>query len=100
VRAVHLAELTVEPLAEKAESLRWNVYIECHHDLGDQPLPGTQMRQFARSAGQIAAPLGFGASACKTRPRDATIGWSHERRQRSLPLVVDNARFRILPRIR
>src|ERR1035441_1266759 len=50
-----------------------------------------------RAAGEIVAVLGFGASAWKTKPRDEAIGWSSEQRQRHLHLVVNNARFLILP---
>ena len=41
--------------------------------------------------------LGFGAAAWQCAPRDRYIGWSHEQRQRNLPLIVNNARFLILP---
>ena len=43
---------------------------------------------------------GFGAAAWKTAPRDEFIGWSPAVRQRNLALVVNNARFLILPWIR
>ena len=56
------------------------------------------MRYLVRScAGEPLAMLGFGAAAWKTAPRDLFIGWSPECRQRNLPLVVNNARFLILP---
>ena len=41
--------------------------------------------------------FGFGAAAWKTAPRDRFVGWTPERRRRNLPLVVNNARFLILP---
>jgi len=41
--------------------------------------------------------LGFGASARLTKPRDDFIGWTVERRRRRLHLVVNNARFPIVP---
>ena len=41
--------------------------------------------------------MGFGASAWKVEPRDTFIGWSDEKRWRNLHLVVNNARFLILP---
>ncbi|MGH8208736.1 MAG: Druantia anti-phage system protein DruA, partial [Steroidobacteraceae bacterium] len=78
----------------------WNAYIERHHYLGHQLLPGAQLRYFVRAAGEIVALLGFGASAWKTKPRDDSIGWTSEQRQRNLHLVVNNARFLILPWIR
>ena len=36
----------------------------------------------------------------KTAPRDSFIGWSPAQRQRNLPLVLNNARFLIVPWIR
>lgn len=46
---------------------------------------------------QIIALLGFGAAAWQAAPRDHYIGWTHSLRKRHLPLVVNNARFLILP---
>ncbi len=43
------------------------------------------------------ALLGFGAAAWKTAPRDRFIGWTSKQRERNLHLVVNNARFLILP---
>jgi hypothetical protein len=97
VPAVNLTDLLVELVAHKRESLLWNTYIERHHYLGHQLLPGAQLRYFVRCAGEIIALLGFGASAWKTHPRDVAIGWSREQRERNLHLIVNNARFLILP---
>ena len=47
--------------------------------------------------GQVPALLGFGASAWQVAPRDTFIGWEHDQRRRGLPLIVNNARFLILP---
>ena len=95
-----LARLTIDPVLTKADSLLWNAYIERHHYLGHQLMPGAQLRYFVRAAGHIVAALGFGASAWKVKPRDQVIGWTSEQRQRNLHLVVNNARFLILPWIR
>ena len=46
---------------------------------------------------QVVALLGFGAAAWQAAPRDNYVGWTHALRQRHLPLVVNNARFLILP---
>jgi hypothetical protein len=96
VPVVNLTDIAVE-LVTKRESLLWNTYIERHHYLGHQLLPGAQLRYFVRCAGEIIALLGFGASAWKTHPRDVAIGWSREQRERNLHLIVNNARFLILP---
>jgi hypothetical protein len=97
VPPVDLGRLSVELVVKKRDSLLWNAYIERHHYLGHQLLPGAQLRYFVRAAGEIIAVLGFGASAWKTKPRDAAIGWTSEQRRRHLHLVVNNARFLILP---
>ena len=98
--SIDLAGIRLEPVMDRGESRLWNAYIERHHYLGHQPLPGAQLRYFVRSSGQIIAALGFGASAWKTQPRDAFVGWTTEQRERNLHLVVNNARFLILPWVR
>jgi hypothetical protein len=97
VPAVDLTRLTIDPVSHKRESLLWNAYIQHHHYLGHQPMPGAQLRYFARAAGEVVALLSFGASAWKTQPRDEFIGWTREQRERNLHLVINNARFLILP---
>ena len=94
---IDLAALTIDPVLGRAESLLWNAYIERHHYLGHQLMPGAQLRYLVRAEGHIVAALGFGASAWKVKPRDQAIGWTTEQRQRNLHLVVNNARFLILP---
>ncbi len=82
---------------ERNTSQLWNEYIERYHYLGYKPLPGAQSRCFIKIEDQIIALLGFGAAAWQTAPRDKFIGWTHEQRKRNLSLVVNNARFLILP---
>ena len=60
-------------------------------------MPGAQLRYFVGTASHIVAALGFGASAWKAKPRDQLIGRSPEQRQRNLHLIINNARFLILP---
>ncbi len=97
---IDLATLNLDPVLSKADSMLWNAYIQRHHYLGHQLMPGAQLRYFVRAAGHIVAALGFGASAWKVKPRDQLIGWTADQRQRNLHLVVNNARFLILPWIR
>ncbi|MCG2741303.1 MAG: DUF4338 domain-containing protein [Syntrophaceae bacterium] len=82
---------------ERSASLLWNEYIGRYHYLGYTPLPGAQLRYFVMLDLQIIALLGFGAAAWQAAPRDHYIGWTHSLRKRHLPLVVNNARFLILP---
>lgn len=92
-------ELQLE-LVEKARSALWNEYIDRYHYLGYTPLPGAQLRYFVKSGDRVLALLGFGAAAWKTAPRDDYIGWDPETRKRNLHLIVNNARFLILPWVR
>lgn len=99
----HLQFQTVD---DRSKSLLWNELIERYHYLGYKPLPGAQLRYLVYSdpecvddMGQphLLAALGFGASAWKVAPRDDFIGWSSHQRTQNLHLVVNNARFLILP---
>ena len=92
-----LTPLVLQRVQKKADSSLWNEYIERYHYLGHKPLPGAQLRYFVYSGEQPIALLGFGAAAWQTAPRDCYIGWSHEQRKKNLHLIVNNARFLILP---
>ena len=81
----------------REDSRRWNEYIHRYHYLGYQPIPGAQVRYWVSAGDRLLALLGFGAAAWQCAPRDSFIGWSHEQRQKRLHLVVNNARFLILP---
>ena len=87
----------LEPVLSRPDSALWNEYIDRYHYLGHTPLPGAQLRDFARWEDRILALLGFGAPAWKTAPRDRFIGWRPSERERNLQLIVNNARFLILP---
>lgn len=95
--AGELPDLRLELVVSRDDSHLWNEYVERYHYLGYQPLPGAQLRYFARSQGRGLALLGFGAAAWKAAPRDAFIGWTPAQRTERLHLVVNNARFLILP---
>jgi len=84
-------------MVTKNTSALWNEYIERYHYLGHHTLPGAQLRYFITAGKQIIAVIGFGAAAWQTAPRDQYIGWSHEQRKRNLHLIINNARFLILP---
>jgi len=92
-----LMPLILRRVQKKRDSRLWNEYIQRYHYLGHKPLPGAQMRYILFSQEQPIALLGFGAAAWQTAPRDRYIGWSHDQRKRNLPLIVNNARFLILP---
>lgn len=87
-------------LVNKTTTLLWNEYIDRYHYLGFTKLPGSQLRYLAYADDQLVACLGFGAAAWKTAPRDQFIGWTQDQRKNKLHLVVNNARFLILPWIK
>ena len=100
-KPVHeLSELKIQKVDKQKESRLWNEYIERYHYLGFSPLPGAQIRYIVHSDDEVLALLGFGASAWMVAPRDTYIGWNHEQRKKGLHLIVNNARFLILPWIK
>ena len=92
-----LLPILLRRVRTKPEYRIWNEYIQRYHYLRHKPLPGAQLRYILFSQDQPIALLGFGAAAWQTAPRDRYIGWSHEQRKRNLSLIVNNARFLILP---
>jgi Domain of unknown function (DUF4338) len=93
-----LASLTLCPIdARHAQSRLWNEYMARYHYLGYTPMSGSQIRYCVYAGEQLVALLSFGASAWKLSDRERFIGWSEPERQRNLQLVVNNARFLILP---
>lgn len=98
IQPIHnLEPIQLCPVITREHSRLWNEFIHRYHYLGHKPLPGAQLRYFVTIDQQIVAALGFGAAAWQTAPRDQFIGWNHEQRQKNLPLIVNNARFLIMP---
>ena len=93
-----LGELCFHQVKNRQDSSAWNELIERYHYLGYTPLPGAQIRYLVFTACRtLLAAIGFGASAWKVAPRDKFIGWTAKQRESNLPLIVNNARFLILP---
>ena len=93
-----LEPLRFQNVQKGADSRLWNELIQRHHYLEYTPLSGAQLRYLVWSgSGRVLAALGFGASAWHLKPRDQFIGWSDGQRRKSLHLIVNNARFLILP---
>ena len=97
VRAGALGTLRFERVVKGSSSQLWNELIERYHYLGHKPLPGAQLRYFVYSGSRLLATLGYGASAWSVAGRDRFIGWTTQQRQKNLQLIVNNARFLILP---
>ena len=95
-----LGPLVLHGVRSYPDSSLWNALIERYHYLRYTPLPGAQLRYLAFAGGYLVAALGFGASAWKVAPRDRFIGWTPQQRRRNLQLIVNTARFLILPWVR
>lgn len=92
-----LGPLELRVVEGQAQARLWRELIARYHFLGYTPLGGAQIRYFAYAGERLLAALGFGSAAWKLAPRDAYIGWTPEQRQARLHLVVQNARFLIVP---
>lgn len=96
-----LHPLVCQWVVDPEQSKLWNSLIERYHYLGHENLPGAQLRYLLYGKGdRLLGAIGFGAAAWKLAPRDQWIGWNSEQRCRGLDLVLNNARFLILPWIR
>ena len=83
---------------ETRDGRLWNEFVARYHYLGYRTLVGAQMRYAVyHRNGWPLAMLGFSTAAWRLAPRDRFIGWTPEKREKNLPLVVDNPRFLILP---
>lgn len=92
-----LGSLTLRLVTGTAASRLWSEYVARYHYLGYTPMSGSQLRYNVFAGEQLVACLSFGASAWKLKERERFVGWSEAQRQRNLQLVVNNARFLILP---
>jgi hypothetical protein len=98
LQPVHeLGALTLRAVTTTAASRLWNEYIARYHYLGYTPMSGSQIRYDIFAGDTHVALLSFGASAWKLAARDRFIGWQERERRKNLQLVVNNARFLILP---
>ena len=101
LREVQPLELIRIESADSEESRRWKELMNRYHYLGAGPLCGSQIRYLIRSPKQgWLGGLAFSAAAWQVAARDGWIGWDPKVREQSLPLVVANSRFLILPQVR
>ena len=85
-------------LAEPGELPRVQSLLRRHHYLGCLRPVGERLVYIAvDKQGRWVAVLIFCAAAKYLRHRDRWIGWTHEQRRRRLALVVNNARYLLIP---
>lgn len=95
-----LTGLRLDRVRSREESAYWNSLIDEYHYLGYKPLPGAQVRYLIRWDGGDLGAIGFSAAAWKVGVRDRWIGWDALSREKGLRMIVNNARFLVLPNIR
>lgn len=71
--------------------------MERFHYLGDATLVGESLRYLAQLDGEMVALLSWGAASLHNGPRDRHVGWDEASKKANLNLVVNNARFLVLP---
>jgi hypothetical protein len=84
-------------LVDPGERVQWDGLMREHHYLGFRGWVGESLRYVAEWQGRWVALLGWCAAALKCQARDRWIGWPEVVQWRRLALVVNNARFLILP---
>jgi hypothetical protein len=92
-----LRPIQLQIVSTPQQSQLWNSLVAHYHPLGHCNLPGAQLRYLIYTKQQVLGAIGFGAAAWSLAVRDRFIGWSAFERQRALPLVLNNARFLLLP---
>ena len=90
--------IVVRPITPDERQM-WDRLMSEYHYLGLKSLVGKSIRYVAELQGRWLALLGWAASALKCQPRDTWIGWSQAIQWQRLHLIVNNARFLMLPDI-
>ena len=78
----------------------WNEYVDRYHYLGYRQPGGCFLRYFIQSAAGLLGCALMAGAAKAMRRRDQWIGWDRQRRQESLPWVINNTRLLIFPWVR
>lgn len=90
------ASMVVRPILEQ-ERYGFGAYMQRYHYLGERPLVGESLRYGAWLDGELVALLSWATATLHNASRDRYVGWDETARRERLALVVNNARFLILP---
>lgn len=89
--------LSIFPLEDPKERIRWRELMNKHHYLGFQGATGEQVLYVACIDSTWVGLIGWGGSVYKNFHRDLWIGWDEPRRKQRLKFIANNFRFLILP---
>ena len=93
----------LEVVEGREELRRWRQWVERYHYLGYRVPVGAQLCYWVHSASDPSAVLAcllWSSPAWRIAVRERWIGWSEPQRRQNLQLIVNNARFLILPWVR
>jgi predicted transposase YbfD/YdcC len=90
------ARLVLRPIVEE-ERAGFRAYMRRYHYLGDSALVGESLRYVAWLDGEVVALQSWAGATLHNAARDRTIGWDRAARRERLHLVVNHARYLILP---
>lgn len=97
-RSILLKRVRAEPLIKRKQITRALRQLDKHHYLKGLKTVGERLfYAIIDENGDWLGVAVFMAAARRLRHRDQWIGWTDEQRRRRLPLVVNNARFLLLP---
>jgi len=93
-----LKTLRIEVISDGATLAKSAQLLKAHHYLGDLKAVGERLHYSIRDEdGNWLGVMIFTSASRRLRHRDRWIGWTDEQRRRRLSLVVNNARFLLLP---
>lgn len=96
--SILLKRVRAEPLTERRQITRCLRQLDKYHYLKGLKTVGERLfYAIVDENGDWLGVAVFMAAARRLRHRDRWIGWSEEQRRRRLPLIVNNARFLLLP---
>lgn len=89
--------LRIELVSRTELEALWNQLVKLYHYLGYNKTIGPRVKYLVWFNDRPIAAISYTQAAYKLGVRDTFIGWSEEERKRSLPHVLSNNRFLILP---
>lgn len=93
--------VAVAPVTDASQKALLAHLLARYHYLGFHRTVGENLKYLVSDpAGRPLACLLFGAPAWQSAPRDRCIDWTSAARAANLPLVTNNTRFLVLPRVR
>jgi len=88
------------PVSTLKQRRLWNYLIDRYHYLGLTTQVGRHVKFFLYVDNHLVGAIAFSDAVLKLNLRDQWIDWPPEQRSENLHLIINNARFLILPKLR